>query len=173
VLIPVYKGTYSRGTELKNAVQNESHSYREHVIAWSKDLGRSLDYLETRPDIVMDQLTYFGFSWGGVMAPVMIAMEPRFKAAVLVSGGLVLQPTQSEVDPFNFLSRVKIPTLMVNTSTDYSFPLEQSQNPFFEFMGSEFKNHVVVEGGSGHIPPNNIIARESLNWFDQHLPPAP
>ena len=173
VLVPVYKGTYSRGTVLKSDVQNESNSYREHVIAWSKDLGRSLDYLETRSDIAMDRLVYFGASWGGAMAPVMIAIEPRIKAAALVSGGLVLQPTQPEVDPFNFLSRVKVPTLLVNVPTDYFFPLEQSQKPYFQFLGSEFKNHVVVEGGSGHSPPMNLIVRESLNWFDQYLPPAP
>lgn len=173
VLVPIYKGTYSRGTELRSDVQNESNSYREHVIAWSKDLGRSLDYLETRSDIAMDRLAYFGVSWGGAMAPVMIAVEPRIKAAALVSGGLVLQPTQPEVDPFNFLSRVEVPTLMVNVPNDYFFPLEQSQKPYFQFLGSEFKNHVVVEGGSGHSPPMNLIVRESLNWFDQHLPPAP
>jgi len=172
VLVPIYKGTYSRGTELRSDVQNESNSYREHVIAWSKDLGRSLDYLETRLDIAMDRLAYFGVSWGGATAPVMIAVEPRIKAAALVSGGLVLQPTQPEVDPFNFLSRVKVPTLMVNVPTDYFFPLEQSQKPYFQFLGSEFKNHVVVEGGSGHSPPMNLIARETLDWFDKHLQPA-
>jgi len=173
VLVPVYKGTYSRGTELRSDVQNESNSYREHVIAWSKDLGRSLDYLETRPDIAMDQLAYFGVSLGSSIAPVMTSMEPRIKAAALVAGGLVLQPTQPEVDPFNFLSRVNIPTLMVNMPTDYYFPLEQSQKPFFRLLGHEFKDHVVVEGGSGHSPPMNLIVRETLNWFDQHLPPAP
>ena len=173
VLVPIYKGTYSRGTELRSDVQNESNSYREHVIAWSKDLGRSLDYLETRSDVAMDRLAYFGVSWGGAIAPVMIAVEPRIKAAALVSGGLVLQPTQPEVDPLNFLSRVEVPTLMVNVPNDYFFPLEQSQKPYFQFLGSEFKNHVVVEGGSGHSPPMNLIVRESLNWFDQHLPPAP
>ncbi len=173
VLVPVYKGTYSRGTELRSEVQNESNSYREHVIAWSKDLGRSLDYLETRPDIAMDQLAYFGVSWGSAMGPLLTSMEPRIKAAALVAGGLVLQPTQPEVDPFNFLSRVNIPTLMVNMPTDYYFPLEESQKPFFQFLGSEFKDHVVVEGGSGHSPPMNLIVRETLNWFDQHLPPEP
>lgn len=173
VLVPVYKGTYSRGTVLKSDIQNESNSYREHVIAWSKDLGRSLDYRETRSEIDMNRLTYFGVSWGGAMAPVMIVVEPRIKVAILVSGGLVMQPTQPEVDPFNFLSRVTVPTLMINVPTDYFFPLEQSQKPFFQLLGSEFKKHVVVEGGSGHSPPINLIVGESLHWFDQHLPPSP
>lgn len=172
VLFPVYKGTYERGTELKSDIQNETNSYREHVIQWSKDLGRSLDYLETRPDIAMDSVGYCGASWGAAMAPMMIAVEPRLKAAVLISGGLIAQPTQPEVDPFNFLPRVRIPTRMVNVSNDSFFPLKTSQRPFYQFLGAELKDSVVIEG-AGHILPRNLIVRETLDWFDQHLGPVP
>ncbi len=42
--------------------------WRDHVIVWSKDLGRSLDYLETRKDIdAEDGLR--GLSWGGPSRP--------------------------------------------------------------------------------------------------------
>ena len=171
VLFPVYKGTYDRGTELRSDVQDETILYREHVIQWSKDLGRSIDYLETRSDIAMDRLGYFSLSWGSGMAPVMIAMEPRIKASVLISGGLLLQPTQPEVDPFNFLPRVKIPTRMVNIPNDFFYPLESSQKPFYQFLGSELKDSVLIEGG--HVPPMNHVARETLDWFEQYLGPAP
>jgi dienelactone hydrolase len=171
VLFPVYKGTFERGSELKSDIQNETNAYREHVIQWSKDLGRSIDYLETRSDIVMDQLGYVGFSWGSAMAPVMLAMEARVKASVLISGGLVLQATQPEVDPFNFLPRVGAPTLMINSPNDYFYPLESSQRPFYEFLGAEPKDRVLLEGG--HLPPMNDVARETLDWFDQYLAVVP
>ena len=32
--------------------------YRDHVVDWSKDLGRSIDYLETRPDIDRSKLAF-------------------------------------------------------------------------------------------------------------------
>jgi hypothetical protein len=32
--------------------------YRDHVIAWSEDLGRTIDYLETRHDLRTDHLAY-------------------------------------------------------------------------------------------------------------------
>ncbi len=167
VAFPVYKGTYERGTELSSDIQDESNSYREHVIQWSKDLGRSIDYLETRDDISTDPLGYFGISWGSAMAPVMIAVEERVTAAVLLSGGLVLQPTQPEVDPFNFLPRVTVPTRMINVPTDYFYPLEASQWPFYQFLGAEPKDSVLVEGG--HVPPMNLVARFTLEWFDRYL----
>ncbi len=167
VAYPVYKGTYERGTELGSDIQDESNSYREHVIQWSKDLGRSIDYLETREDISTGDLGYMGMSWGSAMAPVMLAVEDRIKASMLVSGGLVLQPTQPEVDPFNFLPRVRAPTRMLNVPTDYFYPLETSQWPFFEFLGAVPKDSALVEGG--HLPPMNLVARYTLEWFDRHL----
>lgn len=165
VLFPVYKGTYERGTELKSDIQDETNMYREHVIQWSQDLGRSLDYLQTRSDMVMDQLGYVGLSWGSAVAPMMLAIEGRIKVSVLVSGGLAPNPTQPEVDPFNFLPRVRIPTLMINVPNDYFYPLEASQKPFFQFLGSEQKDHVLLKGG--HLPPMNDTARETLGWLDR------
>jgi dienelactone hydrolase len=165
VLFPVYKGTYERGTGLKSDIQDETNFYREHVIQWSKDLGRSIDYLETRSDIVMGQLGYVGLSWGSAMAPVMLAMEARIKASVLISGGLLLQPTQPEVDPFNFLPRIRAPTLMINSPNDYFYPLELSQRPFYQFLGAEPKDSVLLKGG--HLPPINDVARETLDWLDR------
>jgi len=165
VLYPVYKGTFERGSELNSDIQDETNIYREHVIQWSKDLARSIDYLETRSDIGLDQLGYFGFSWGSAVAPVMLAIEARVKVSVLVSGGLLLHPTQPEVDPFNFLPRVRAPTLMINVPNDYFYPLKSSQRPFYQFLGSDQKDHVLLEGG--HLPPMNDIARETLGWLDR------
>ena len=172
VLIPVYKGTYGRSSGLESDLPDESSMYREHVIAWSKDIGRSIDYLETRDDMDMDNLVYFGASWGAALAPVMIAMEQRFKVGVLVAGGLMHAKTQPEVDPFNFLPRVEIPTLLITMPTDYFYPYEHSQKPLYENLGSEVKKHFIVDGGRGHAPPMPIVVRETLDWFDEHLQPA-
>jgi dienelactone hydrolase len=170
VAFPVYKGTLERGTDLSSDIQNETNSYREHVIQWYRDLGRSIDYLETRPDISQDGFGYVGMSWGSAIAPIMLALDDRLEASVLLSGGLVLQPTQPEVDPFNFLPRVTAPTRMINVPTDYFYPLETSQKPFYEFLAAEPKDSVLVEGG--HRPPMNVVAREALDWLDRYLGPV-
>jgi dienelactone hydrolase len=149
-----------------------SASYRDHTIAWAKDLSRSIDFLETRKDIDREKLAYLGFSWGGEVAPVMLAVERRFKAAILVSGGLDPYRTLPEAEPFNFVSRVQIPVLMLNGRYDHRFPVEAAQLPFFRSLGTpeKDKKHVIYE--SGHAPPRKDYIRESLDWLDKYLGPV-
>ena len=35
------------------------------MIMWAKDVTRSIDYLQGRPDIAKDKVGYIGLSWGG------------------------------------------------------------------------------------------------------------
>ena len=165
ILFPVIDGTFERGTSW-NGVADETNFYRELVIHWSKDIGRSLDYLETRSDITLDRLGYFGLSWGAAIGPIMIAIEPRIKAAVLVVAGLDNLVTQPEVDPFNFLPRVTPPTRMINLTADYYFPLETSALPFYELLGAKPKDMVLMER-PGHYVPRNRVITETLDWFDR------
>ena len=48
------------GRALKSDYPEPTAFWRDHMIAWSKDLGRSLDYLETRKDIDRAKLAYLG-----------------------------------------------------------------------------------------------------------------
>ena len=38
--------------------------WRDHMIMWSKDVGRSVDYLESRSDIAKDKIGYMGCELG-------------------------------------------------------------------------------------------------------------
>src|SRR5262249_10217112 len=108
VLFPVYKGTYERGDDLKSDYPNTTISYRDHVIAWSKDLGRSIDYLGTRPEIDGSKLAYEGISWGAALGSLLPAVEDRIKVCVLLNPGFYLQKCLPEVDQLNFAPRVKV-----------------------------------------------------------------
>jgi pimeloyl-ACP methyl ester carboxylesterase len=103
---------------------------------------------------------------------VYMALEPRFKASVLLSGGFDYLEVAGEVDPFNFAPRVRTPTLMVNGREDFRFPLEVSQEPMFRSLGvaEEDKRHALIEGG--HIPPRIEVIRETLDWLDKYLGPV-
>jgi len=171
LLAPIYKSTFERRDDLKNDVPDQTAFWRDHMIAWSKDLGRSLDYLETRKEIDRTKLAYMGFSWGGAVAPNLLAVESRIQAAVLLSGGLVFQRSLPEADTINFVNRVKIPVLMLNGRYDHFYPVESSQIPLFRLLGTpeKDKRHVIYE--TGHAPPRKEFIRESLDWLDKYLGP--
>jgi dienelactone hydrolase len=172
LIAPVYKSTYERRDGLDSDYQAPTVQWRDHVIFWEKDLSRSVDYIESRKDLDAAKLGYLGLSWGAAEAPVMLAIEKRFRAAVLMSGGLEFQQTLPEVDKYNFLPRVKTPVLMVNGRFDHFFPVESSQLPFFRGFGTpeKDKRHVIYE--TGHSPPRKELIKESLDWFDRYLGPV-
>jgi dienelactone hydrolase len=140
---------------------------------FSKDLSRTLDYLETRRDIDSTRMAYDGFSLGGLRAAVFLAIEKRFKAAILSSGGFMLRYDLPEADAPNFAPRVNIPILMLNGRYDDFFPLELSQLPLFRRLGTSDKDkkHVIYEAGHGDLPHREEV-RESLDWLDKYLGPV-
>jgi formylglycine-generating enzyme required for sulfatase activity/dienelactone hydrolase len=174
VIYPVYKGTFERQDGLKDGYSgypNTSSSYRDHVIMWSKDVARSLDYLETRPDLDQNAFGYFGFSWGAGIGATMTSLESRIKAVVLEAGGVYLQKSLPEVDQINFLPRMTSPVLMLNGRYDPIFPVALSQG-MFRLLGTprEDKRQVIYE--SGHNAPRTEMIKETLAWLDRYLGPV-
>jgi formylglycine-generating enzyme required for sulfatase activity/dienelactone hydrolase len=173
LVYPIYRGTFERRTELKDDEPNNSVAYRDYVIQWARDLGRTIDYLETRKDIDSSKLGYFGVSWGGMLGGLMPAVEPRLKAAVLLVAGLSSNPVLPEADPFNFLPHITIPVLMLNGSLDHFFPVETSQRPMFELLGTAPDRKKQLTYQAGHLVPRSQVMKETLDWFDSYLGPVP
>jgi eukaryotic-like serine/threonine-protein kinase len=171
VLYPVLWGMYERKAKLKVS-RNEGISLRakREVL----DLRRALDYLETRPEIDSGKLAYFGFSAGAVYAPIALAVEPRFKAAEIAVGGFEQVLLPAGADPLNFAPRALTPILMMNGRYDVAFPVEKSSKPLFNLFGAapKDKRFVLLEAGHAMVGiPSSI--RESLDWLDRYLGPAP
>ncbi len=168
------KGTFERGDDYETYVgsHHNTSSWRDHVIDWSKDLGRSIDYLETRPDIDSSKLAYEGISWGAAMGSVLPAVEDRIRALLLILPGFYLQKCLPEVDQLNFAPRVKVPALMLNGRFDFIFPVGSSQEPMFRLLGTpnEQKRRVVYE--TAHDIPRNELIKETLDWLDRYLGPV-
>jgi dienelactone hydrolase len=172
LLAPIYKSTFERRDTLRSDYPEPTAFWRDHVIAWSKDLGRSLDYLETRPEIDRSRLAYLGVSWGGAMAPIMLAVHDRFRVAVLESAGLQFQKALPEADAINFITRVKVPTLMLNGRYDHFFPEPSSQRPFLQLLGTPSKDKRLVVYETGHAVPRKEFLRECIDWLDRYLGPV-
>ncbi|MFI5167068.1 MAG: protein kinase [Thermoanaerobaculales bacterium] len=172
LLFPIYKSTFERRDGLKSDIPNTTASWRDHMIAWSKDLGRSLDYLQTRKDIDSTRMAYLGLSWGSAVAPVLLAVDERFRAAILLAGGLAFEKALPEAEPINFVPRVKLPVLMLNGRLDNFYPMESSGIPLFRLLGTPDSDKPRVVCDSGHMPPRPETIRESLNWLDKYLGPV-
>ena len=170
VMQPIYKGTYERHVPESGGGPSKD---RDVLIQMAKDLGRSIDYLETRPDIDRERLAFYGVSAGVYLAPPLLAIEDRFKAAVFQGGGLAFWKPLPEVDPFNFAPRVRMPVLMLNGRYDFIAPLETSQRPLFRLLGTPAKDkrHVLFECGTALYPIHDVM-KEILDWLDRYLGPV-
>jgi dienelactone hydrolase len=173
LLYPIYEHTYGRGPSLGgDDVLDGTIAHRDRMIRWAREMRRSIDYAVTRADVDSTRLGFAGVSLGGRTAGLLLALEPRFKVAVLNVPGLSMGPMRPEEDPVNFLPRVHMPVLMLDGKYDSGFPLELSQKPFFRLLGTppSMKRHVVDE--SGHFLSRPMMVRESLAWLDRYLGPV-
>ena len=163
---------YERGGDLHHDYPSESAAYRDYVTMWVKDLARSIDYVESRPDLDASRIAYYGLSWGGALGAILPAVERRIKCNVLYVAGLGFQRALPEVDTVNYIGRVRQPTLILNGELDFFFPAETSQKPMFELLGTapEHKKRLVFPGG--HSVPRTEMIRESLAWLDRYLGPV-
>ena len=165
---PVYQQTFERRRPPRGP-----NFTREISIQRGQDLRRTVDYLESRPDIDRSKIGLYGLSLGAQLAPVYLAIEPRLRAGVLLSGGFETWTVPPESDPVNFAPRVTQPVLMVNGRADFDLPYDTAQRPLFEALGTrpEDKQHVVLDGG--HLPPRpQEVFKAILDWLDKYLGPV-
>jgi hypothetical protein len=84
----------------------------------------------------------------------------------------MLGKARPEVDQTNYVSRVKIPTLMLNGRYDTAFPFELCAKPMFDLLGTppERKDFKVYD--TDHTIPDIEFVKETLKWLDKFLGPV-
>jgi dienelactone hydrolase len=172
---PVYKGTFERRFVEGPPLLEKPNAHREWVIQFSKDLRRTIDYLETRKDIDNEKIAYYGLSWGGRVGMIMLALEERIKVGIIFLGGFHQFHKPDEVDEFNFTHRVKVPILMIGGRDDAIFPVKTSQTPMYKLLGTsnEDKEHKIYPGAHGFLTSyHRQIRSDILDWLDRYLGPV-
>jgi dienelactone hydrolase len=173
MVVPIWSGTFERNHDgLTQRRHRVDSSRRELHLRWQKDLGRTLDYLESRGDVQSDRAAYVGLSLGSVLGPRFATFEPRIATLILWSGGF-MGSSERAVNQVTFARRTRIPVLMLNGRYDFVFQLETHQLPFFEMLGTPpaDKRHVIYEAGHFAFPLGEAI-RENLAWLDGTLGPT-
>ena len=174
LVVPVLKGSFERYDGFLGLTGDRYlQTFRQRMHEWRQDTGQLLDYLATRTDVQADRIAWAGVSFGSsTMLPV-LAMEPRFRTAVLQLAGLPYRDMLPEVDSVNFAPRITLPVLMLEGRYDHLFPVELSQQPLFALFGSpaDQKRMVLFDAGHGPLPRGQAI-HETLAWLDKYLGPT-
>lgn len=141
---------------------------REELVNDATDLRRGLDYLQTRADIDSSRMAYFGFSQGATEGVIFSAVEQRYRAVVLIAGGM-FEPSSDalpEVCPPNFASHIAAPKLLLNGRYDEVNPLKMRVEPLFKLL-REPKKLVPYDGS--HTPPIEIAVPLVNGFLDDTL----
>jgi eukaryotic-like serine/threonine-protein kinase len=146
-------GSAGRRWKVKSDYPATSGLYRDHVIMWSKEFRRTLDYVETRKDLDAGKIAYYGLRWSAAMGAIMPADESRIKAVLLESGELFREDA-------------------AGSRSDQFRAIETSQNPLLRLFGApeKDKRHVLEDGR--HVLAPYFPAKEGLAWLDRYLGPV-
>jgi eukaryotic-like serine/threonine-protein kinase len=169
VLYPIYYGTYERQGSTAWPGSAEWISY---LAKNSKDLGRSIDYLDTRSDIDKSRIAYLGVSMGSAFGVIYATTaQSRLKTVIFLDGGYFLFQQPPGGDQANFAPRLKVPVLMVNGRYDYDFPPRQSQDPLFRMLGTPDadKRQVLFDTPHDVREQHAELVKVVLGWLDKYL----
>jgi len=165
LVIPAFDGSYERkNTEISTVAQTPAAASRalaERRVHWRIDLGRLIDYFTLRPDLDHEKVIYLGFSAGASGFLASVPFESRIKNNIFISGGGAARN--------GYVNRIVQPTLMLNGSGDFVFPV-RSQESLFDRLGApaEDKRHVIMS--AGHFPlPRNQMVGEISDWLNKYL----
>jgi formylglycine-generating enzyme required for sulfatase activity/dienelactone hydrolase len=170
VLYPIYKGTFERRNPALAVMEPYSYASTEYNIELVKDFRRSIDYLETRPDIDSSKLAFYGMSWGGWKGIIISAVENRLVTSILIAGGLGPMLNRPEVNTFNYVTRVRLPTLMLNGKYDVN--IDKCIRPAYSLLGTPDDDKKFILYDTDHIPPRAEYIKECLAWLDRYLGPV-
>ncbi len=170
VIYPIYRALYER--HLAVPMVPGPTLARETLIDWSKDIGRDIDYLGTRSDIDTAHLGYLGVSQGSAYGVILVAVEPRFKTAVLLDGGMFQDKSPiAGLDQVDFAPRLTQPVLMVNGQYDATFPYRSAQLPLFHLLGTPQadKRQVIFDTPHDVSLRRADLVKTVLQWYDKYL----
>jgi pimeloyl-ACP methyl ester carboxylesterase len=97
----------------------------------------------------------------------------RPRASVLMVGGFrAWERVRAEVDEINYVTRLKIPVLMLNGRYDAIYPFDATVKPLFDLLGTPAEHKRLKLYETDHFVPRNELIKETMAWLDQYLGPV-
>ena len=100
------------------------------------------------------------------------AVEERICTSVLVAGRLGNEKVsfRQETNPINFVTRIKVPTLMLNGI--YDVYIDEMIKPMYDLLGTPPEHKRLILYETDHIPPRAEYIKEILNRLDKYMGPV-
>lgn len=165
VIYPVYKGTYERPATPPSP---DTVAGKETLIQDSKDLGRSIDYLETRPDIDRSRIAFLGVSMGAALGVNWAAVENRFEAVIFLDGGFFSEKPLMGTDQVDFAPRLTAPTLLISGKFDWIFLGKEAMMRLLGAPAAD-KRAVTLDTAHDVSEKRADVIREVVAWLDRYL----
>jgi pimeloyl-ACP methyl ester carboxylesterase len=143
------------------------------MVLHATELRRGLDYLATRDDIDMQRLAYVALSWGAGSRLVLAAVDDRFKAVVLMGGGIderLSGPALPEASSINFAPYITPPKILIDGRDDEEDPWLTRALPLWTLL-REPKQLVLVPG-AGHTVPLEVRVPAINGFLDRWFGPV-
>jgi dienelactone hydrolase len=156
------------------------------------DDSRAIDYLLSREEVDPERIGCTGLSGGGWRTNMLVALEPRIKAAVSVGWMTTgdyqqIYNVEGAIGTFCLLpgvwDRLDVPDLIVMGAPKAAMVVTGSQDPLFPQEAQKEAERQILEGyewagaqGNAYYSnPYKVhcydeeIQREAIDWFDRHL----
>lgn len=88
---------------------------------------------------------------------------------MLISGGLTRGKGPLEVDPFTFVPRVTVPTLLINGREDFLNLPETSLIPLYNALGTPARDKLRLTADGPHGFNVAQVSAEIRQWLDTYL----
>lgn len=150
----------------------ESSSYRDLIVESVIEYRRAIEYLSTRSDIDSKRIGIWGYSMGGLMAHILLAVEPHIKVSVncvcppiIKNIGLFNERTDL-LAPYQYIRGINNrPILMLMASKDEYYTVDEGEKLYNLIKG---KNKKLIWYDSGHFMPQEHV-HEAAGWFIKYL----
>jgi len=169
IIWPVYYSSHGRGRISINNLNEWKETYK-NIIA---DVRITIDYLQTRNDIDSERIAFYGLSWGGAVAPYILATEERIKLGILKLFGVSSGEKYrfKEFDQIDYVPHVHIPMLLLGGRYDPDFTMVQ-QKAFYDFLGTPKSDVKWMVYETTHWIPRKDLINESLIWLEKYFGPV-
>ena len=172
IVAPVLTGMVERQQEPFTRVDPGSVEFRDRMVRHATEMRLAMDYAAVRPDIDSTRLAYLAVSFGAGSRIGFAAVDPRFRAVVLLGAGVDerVQPTLPEASNVNFAPYIAAPKLVINGRHDEEHPWQTRGKVMWDLL-REPKELLLVEG-AGHLVPAESRTAEINAFLDRTLGPV-